>query len=43
MAISKINQLMFGILFCGGIVFSFISLIVGIICTVKTIQDMLEE
>lgn len=43
MAMSKISQLMFGILFCGGIVFSFIGLIIGIICAVKTIQDMMEE
>jgi type III secretory pathway component EscS len=43
MTISKISQLMFGILFCGGIVFSFIGLIVGIICAIKTIQDIMEE
>lgn len=41
--ITKINQLMFGILFCGGTIFAFIGLIAGIICAIKTIQDMMEE
>lgn len=40
---TKFNQLIFGALFCGGIVFTFIALIVGIICAIKTIQDMMEE
>jgi len=41
--IIKFNQIIFGALLCGGVVFTFIALIVGIICAVKTIQDMMEE